>query len=122
MLVNGGSTGTHTVSTSPIYYPISERVFALGAVEAGGLLEIAAGMSSDLRAMLAGRYFSTDDSQSAGAWFDLDSALSGPGKAFKKGSVAPVTGLSIQLGIKLYTSTGTAVGRAFLHFPIVVTT
>lgn len=122
MLVTGGSTGTHPISTTAVYYPISAPVLALGAVEAGALVEVPAGLSGDIRAMLAYRYFATDDSQSAGGWNDLDTAVSGPNKAFKKGTVTPVSGLSIQLGIKLYMSTGTATGRASLKHPVVVTT
>jgi hypothetical protein len=122
LLLEGGSTNMVSLTTSGVYVPIGKPVLALGAVETGGLVEIPPGMSADMRAMLAYRLLATDDSQSAGGWTDLDTAVAGPAKLMKKGNVSPGTNLMVQLGLKLYMSTGTGVGRASLRYPVLVTT
>lgn len=120
IILNGGSTGTNDVTTTGVVYPITTPVFAFGIVDAGGLVEVYAGMVAQLQAKLMYRTFATDDSQSAGIWTAIGTPQVGPGKTFKGGAVT-ATGLRIQLGIELSTTSGTTVGRARLRYPILVT-
>lgn len=120
LLLSPGQTGTVTVGTTPIYLPITTPVIGLGVEDVGALVEIPQTLSVNLSAQLAYRWYSSDDSQSAGSWSDLDTPVNGPGKTFKKGSPTG-GGLFIQLGIKLVMSSGTSEGRAWLRYPTVVT-
>lgn len=119
LLLKGGSTGTHTVTTTPVTYPITAAVMALGVQDIGGLVEIPPGMSANLRAKLAYRYFADDDSQSAGTWSLVTGTVSGPGKSWIAGQPTG-SGMRIQLGLELSMSSGTSVGRAWLRSPMLV--
>jgi hypothetical protein len=120
IILNGGSTGTVDVTSVAVVYPITTPVFAFGVVDAGGLVEVDAGMSATLSARLMYWTFATDDSQSAGAWTAIGTAVVGPGKVFKGGAVS-ATGLRIQLGLELSDASVNQPGRARLRYPILVT-
>jgi hypothetical protein len=122
LALQGGGTGTHAVTTTAVYYPITTPVLALGTVEVGALLELPVGSSVNLCVELAYRFFGTDDSQSAGSWNDVSGTQQGAGKSFKSGSVASVTGMRVQLGLKMYMSSGSGTGRAHMRYPTIVTT
>lgn len=120
LLLKGGGTGTHPVTTAAVFYPITPAVFALGVQDVGALIEVPAGMSANLQARLAYRFFATDDSQSAGSWSTLGTAVTGPGKVFVAGQPTG-GGFRIQLGLELSMTSGTSVGRAWLKSPMAVT-
>lgn len=123
LLLRGGSTGTNSVPTTAIYYPITKPVLALGIQEIGALVEVPAGLSGNLSALLAYRWFSDDDSQSAGGWNDVGgTAQAGPGKAWQTEDTLSGSGMRIQLGLKLFSTSGTVTGRGLLKSPMVVTT
>lgn len=120
IILNGGSTGTHEVTTTGVVYPITTPVLAFGVIDAGGQVEVDAGMSANLRARLMYRFYGTDDSQSAGTWSAVGTYQTGPGKSFQGGQVTGA-GLRVQLGIELSMSSGTSIGRGRLGYPILVT-
>lgn len=120
--LSGMRTELLDASTTALYIWSGRRLLAHGAQEVGALVEIEPGYHANTRAQLAVRYYSTNDSQSAGSAIDLDTSQAGPGKSFKKGSVTSGSGIFIEYGVKLFTSADTHPVRARIRYPTLLTT
>ena len=121
LLLNSASTGTVDVSdTVTVDIPLTKPVLACGVEEVGALIEVPAGINANVGAQLIYRLWATDDSQSVGSWNAVSTAVSGPGKVYKEGAVTG-SGLYIQLGLRMTSSSGDQVARGLLRYPVVVT-
>lgn len=120
-----GTTGAVSVDVgapSPIYIPVTNLLPSPGAARVSALIEIPQGYNTDGNIQLAFRYFATDNSDSASPWTPIGPTQNGPGKTWVDDSCTPIGGMSIQLGLRVWTSAATTatVVEGLLRHPILL--